>query len=109
MFLCKKSLNKIESSHKGALRFRLNDCENSIEQLLEKSGKSNMIEKNKTTNSLNRDFMKKIHEISFKKSYDPQIWNILPFNTKTTENLSAFKNLMKKWNGASCNCIKCSQ
>ena len=63
MFLCKKSLNKIESSHKGALRFRLNDCENSIEQLLEKSGKSNMIEKNKTTNSLNRDFMKKINEI----------------------------------------------
>ena len=53
--------------------------------------------------------MKKIHEISFKKSYDPQIWNILPFNTKTTENLSAFKNLMKKWNGASCNCMKCSQ
>ena len=43
------------------------------------------------------------------KSYDPKIWNTVPFNTKTAENLSAFKNLIKKWNGASCNCIICSQ
>ena len=42
MFSHKKSLNKTESLHKRALRFLLNYYENSYEQLLEKSGKSNM-------------------------------------------------------------------
>ena len=62
MFSHKKSLNKIESLHKRALRFLLNDYENSYEELLEKSGKCNMnlrrirflcIEIYKTINSLN--------------------------------------------------------
>ena len=43
------------------------------------------------------------------KSYDPKIWNALPFSIKTAENLKAFKTLITKWNGASCNCIICSQ
>ena len=43
------------------------------------------------------------------KSYGPKIWNALPFSIKTAENLKAFKTLIKKWNGASCNCIICSQ
>ena len=34
-------------------------------------------------------------------SYGPKIRNTLPFNIKTTENLSAFKALIEKWNGAS--------
>ena len=68
----KKSLNKIESLHKRALRFLLNDYENSYEELLEKSGKCNMnlqrirflcIEIYKTINSLNPNFMKKMFEI----------------------------------------------
>ena len=42
MFSHKKSLDKIESLHKRALRFVLNDYENSYEELLEKSGKCNM-------------------------------------------------------------------
>ena len=42
MFSHKKSLNKIESLHKRALRFLLNDYENSYEELLEKSEKCNM-------------------------------------------------------------------
>ena len=62
MFSHKKSLDKIESLHKRALRFLLNDYENSYEELLEKSGKFNMnlrrirflcIEIYKTINSLN--------------------------------------------------------
>ena len=43
------------------------------------------------------------------KSCGPKIWNALPFNIKTAENLKAFETLIKKWNGASCNCIICSQ
>ena len=43
------------------------------------------------------------------KSYGPKIWNALPFSIKTAENLKVFKTLIKKWNGASCSCIICSQ
>ena len=72
MFSHKKSLNKDESLHKRALRFLLNDYENSYEQLLEKSGKYNInlrwirfvhIEIYKIINSLNPDFMKNIFEM----------------------------------------------
>ena len=58
----KKLLDKIESVHKRALRFLLNDYVSSYEQLLEKSGKCNMnirrlrilcIEIYKTLNDLN--------------------------------------------------------
>ena len=68
MFSHKKSLNKIESLQKQALRFFLNNYENSNEQLVEKSRESNMnllpksslcIEIYKTISSLNPDFMKK--------------------------------------------------
>ena len=75
MFSHKKSLNKIEGLHKRALRFLLNDYENSYEELLEKSGKCNMnlqrirflcTEIYKTINSLNPDFMKNIFEMKKK-------------------------------------------
>ena len=72
MFSHKKSINKIESLHKQALRFLLNDYENSYEEPLEKSGKCNMnlwrirffrIEIYTTINSLNPDFRKNIFEM----------------------------------------------
>ena len=72
MFSHKKSLDKIESLHKRALRFLLNDYENSYEEVPEKSGKCNMslqrirslcIEIYKSINSLNLDFMKNIFEM----------------------------------------------
>ena len=71
MLSSKKSLDKIESLHKRALRFLLNDYVSSYEQLLEKSGKCHMnirrlrflcIEMYKTLNNLNPSFMKKIFE-----------------------------------------------
>ena len=67
----KKSLDKIESLHKRALRFLLNDYVSSYEQLLEKSGKCNMkmrrlrclcVEIYKTLNDLNPNFMKETFE-----------------------------------------------
>ena len=67
----KKSLDKIESLHKRALRFLLNDYVSSYEQLLEKSGKCNMnirrlkclcIEIYKILNDLSPSFMKEIFE-----------------------------------------------
>ena len=72
MFSHKKSLNKIENLHKRALRFLLDDYENSYKQLLKKSGKCNMnlqrirslcTEIYTTISSLNRDFMKNIFEM----------------------------------------------
>ena len=72
MFSHKKSLNKIESLHKRALRFLLHGYENFYEELLEKSGKCNMnlrqirflyIEIYKTINSLNPNLMKNIFEM----------------------------------------------
>ena len=140
----KKFLDKIESLHKRALRFLLNDYVSSYEQLLEKSGKCNMnirrlrclcIEIYKTLNDLNPSFMKEIFEkrdenrvtrdryklnlniprrnqVTFGakslKFHGPKIWNALPVNIKTAENLNAFKNLIRKWNGVSCNCIVCT-
>ena len=68
----KKSLDKIESLHKRALRVLLNDYYvSSYEQLLEKSGKCNInirrlrcfcIEIYKTLNDVNPSFMEKIFE-----------------------------------------------
>ena len=42
------------------------------------------------------------------KLYEQKIWNALPVNIKTAENLNAFKDLIKKWHGVSCNCIVCT-
>ena len=42
------------------------------------------------------------------KLYGPKIWSALPVNIKTAKNLNAFKDLIKKWNGVSCNCIVCT-
>ena len=39
------------------------------------------------------------------KLYGPKIWNALPVNIKTAKNLNTFKDLIKKWNGVSCNRI----
>ena len=42
------------------------------------------------------------------KFYGPKIWNALSVSIKTAENLNAFKDLIKKQNGVSCNCIVCT-
>ena len=34
----------------------------------------------------------------------PKIWNSLPLQIKTAENLDIFKDLIKSWDGASCKC-----
>ena len=93
------------------------------------------IEIYKTLNDLNPSFMKEIFEkrnenrvtrdryklnlniprrnqVTFGtkclKFYGPKIWNALPVNIKTAENLNAFKDLIKKCNGVSCNWIVCT-
>ena len=37
----------------------------------------------------------------------PTIWNSLPFHIKSSEDLEAFKNIIKNWNGVSCKCNVC--
>ena len=49
-----------------------------------------------------------INQVSFGdrslRCYGPRNWNSLPFHKKSSENLEAFKNIMKNWNGVSCKC-----
>ena len=67
-----KSVRKIEAIQKRALRFMLNDCESSYEDLLKKSGnpslnlrrtKSLCIKIYKTINNLNPEFMKNLFKV----------------------------------------------
>ena len=41
------------------------------------------------------------------RSYGSKIWNSLPFHKKSSENLEAFKNIIKNWIGVSCKCKVC--
>ena len=52
-----------------------------------------------------------INQVSFGdkslRYYGSKIWNSLPFQIKSSENLEAFKNIIKSWNGVSCKCKLC--
>ena len=52
-----------------------------------------------------------INQVSFGdkslRYYGPKIWNSLPFHIKSSENLEAFKDIIKNWNGVSCKCKVC--
>ena len=52
-----------------------------------------------------------INQVSFGdkslRYYGPKIWNSLPFRIKSSENLEAFKNVLKNWNGVSSKCKVC--
>ena len=41
------------------------------------------------------------------RSLGPQVWNGLPNDMKSAENLNIFKNMPKKWEGPSCKCSVC--
>ncbi len=41
------------------------------------------------------------------QSLGPQIWNGLPNEIKSAENLSSFKRMIKMWNGPNCKCNAC--
>ena len=72
MFASSRFLTKIESLHKGALRFVLDDYSSSYKRILEKSSKFSMEVKRKhkisteiykTLNNLNPSFMKEIFKL----------------------------------------------
>ena len=143
MFSSAKSLNKVESLQKRALRFLYEDYVSSYEELLQKAGKETMkvnrlrslcIEIYKLINNINPTYMNEIfklrkisrevhsnyklnlyvstiNQVSFGgKSlwyYEPKIWNSLSFHIKSSENLEAFINIIKNWNGVSCKCKMC--
>ena len=122
-------LNDFVSSYEQLLE-KLGKCNTNILRL-----RCLCIEIYKTLNDLNPSFMKEIFEkrdenrvtrdryklnlniprsnqVTFGakslKFYGPKFWNTLPVNIKTAENLHAFKNLIKKWNGVSYNCVVCT-
>ena len=41
------------------------------------------------------------------RSLGPQIWNGLPNELKSAENLNSFKHMIKKWEGPNCKCNAC--
>ena len=41
------------------------------------------------------------------RSLGPQIWNALPNEIKSTDNLNSFKQLIKQWDGPNCKCSAC--
>ena len=43
------------------------------------------------------------------RSLGPKVWNNLPFHSKSTESLTAFKKMIKTWNGNKCLCKKCKK
>ena len=42
------------------------------------------------------------------ESLGSKIWNNMPCDIKSAENLNVFKNLFKKWNGSSSSCNVCA-
>ena len=42
------------------------------------------------------------------KAMGPQIWNCLPNELKSVDNLNSFKRMIKRWNGPSCKCNVCT-
>ena len=52
-----------------------------------------------------------INQVSFGdkilRYYGPKIWNSLPFHIESSDNLEAFKKIVKNWNGVSCKCMVC--
>ena len=53
----------------------------------------------------------KVNQVSYgEKSlrfYGPKIWNSLPLHVKTSENLKTFKDIIKTWDGSTCNWRMC--
>ena len=53
----------------------------------------------------------KVNQVSYgEKSlryHGPKVWNSLPFHVKTSENLKIFKDIIKNWDGSTCNCRVC--
>ena len=41
------------------------------------------------------------------RCYRSKIWNSLPFHVKTGEKLKTFEDIIKNWNGSTCNCRVC--
>ena len=41
------------------------------------------------------------------KATGPQIWNCLPNELKSADNLNSFKRMIKQWDGPSCQCNVC--
>ena len=101
IFSTAKSLNKIESLQKRALRFLYNDYSISYEGLLEKSGKVKMsvntlrnlcVEIYKTINKLNPEFMNNIFKVKenkrlvreqYKLNLETPKWNQVTFGAKS--------------------------
>ena len=86
----------------------------------------------KTVNQVNSEFMQNIFETrtsnrpsrcqndlqhyrpnqttfgsNSRRSLGPHIWNLLPEDIKSAENLVKFKRLIKSWDGATCRCNVC--
>ena len=121
-------LNDYDSSYQELLT----KCGKSIINL--RNHRSVCIELFKTLNDINPSFMKELFQLRITnrpvrenyllnmfvpktnqvkygtkslRNLAPKIWNSLPLQIKTAENLDIFKDLIKSWDGASCKCNVC--
>ena len=136
-FCSSESMKKQERIQERSLRFLLNDHTSDYEQLLLAAGKTTLEIKKlkmlateifKTINDLNPSFMKEIFTLNTRRdasklvvqsqsskkygtdtlrSLGPKIWNSLPNETRTSNSLFSFKELIKTWDGPNCKCNKC--
>ena len=116
---------------KQALRFLHNDYSSSYEELFKKSGQSTVnvsnydslcIEIFKSLNDINPSLIKDIFKLrmtnrSTREKYKmnleitkrlrylgPKVWISLPYQIKSSENLTIFKTPIKNWNGTVSTC-----
>ena len=123
-------MDKIKKIQERALRFLYDDNDSSYEELLGKSQKCTMhvnmlrylcIETSKTEsrasnrpsrgpNDLQHD---RLNQTTFGtnsiRSLGPQIWNLVPNDIRSAENVVQFKRLIKSWDRATCRCNVCLQ
>ena len=116
---------------KQALRFLHNDYSSSYEELFKKSGQSTVnvsnydslcIEIFKSLNDINPSLIKDIFKLrmtnrptreKYKMNLEitkslrylgPKVWISLPYQIKSSENLTIFKTPIKNWNGTVSTC-----
>ena len=130
--LQKRALRFVLNDYDSSYQELLTKCGKSTINL--RNHRSVCIEMFKTLNDINPSFMKELFQLRITnrpvrenylfnmfvhktnqvkygtkslRNLAPKIWNSLPLQIKTAENLDIFKDLIKSWDGASCKCNIC--
>ena len=53
------------------------------------------------------DLIKQLLVLNSLRALGPKIWNGLPNEMKSAQNINVFNRLIKQWDGVECNCNAC--